>query len=185
MTKPNIAFPAGHFRRRSRSSPFRSYNMLHGGSVCALIRACHLLVLTALLCCTGCSIFKPKNGGELPSETALSDLGKAPLEPGTLKMSVGAFFKHLEEKRFSSRGVMLRMIVPPSAAENLADVMKRPCAEMALSPSSLATEGALFDELLMSLSGQHPQYDSLTVFVRCFDPTHYPSYRIGHSEKEK
>lgn len=121
----------------------------------------------------------------MPSEAALADLIQAPLAPATLKMSVGGFFKHLEEKRFSTRGVMLRLIVPPSAAKNLADVMRRPCAEMALSPSSLSTESELFNEILMSISGQHPQYDNLTVFVRCFDPTHYPSYYIGHSEKEK
>lgn len=151
----------------------------------SLVRACHLLVLAALLCCTGCSTFNPKSSAALPSESALADLGKVPLEPATLKMSAGDFFKHLEEKRFSSKGVSLRMIVPPSAAESLASVMKRPCAELTLAPTSLSTESALFNEILMSISGQHPQFDHLTIFLRCFDTTQYPSYRIGHTEKVK
>ncbi|WP_395741117.1 hypothetical protein [Prosthecobacter sp.] len=161
--------------------------------------AFHLPVLCVLLfCCTGCG--DRQNSGdankdeisrrrdadqdqsEYPSETAVIDLGKAPLAPGAFKMSVGDYFKHLEEEHFAKKGLMLRIIVPPFALKDLDDVMKAPC-ESRVPPEDrarMATEGDLFNHIIAGI-GQHPQYDRSTIYLRCFDDTYFPSYHINQS----
>lgn len=155
-----------------------------------------LLALCAVLCCTGCQTKRiptlaEKNGvpchqgadqeqEEFPSETAHLDLGKAPLTPGALKMSVGDYFKHVEEKYLSKKGLMLRIIFPPSAFKNLEEAMKASCGSMISEHdrASITTERELFDKIAAGI-GQHPQYDRSTIYLRCFDEVFFPSYHLS------
>ncbi len=112
-------------------------------------------------------------------------MDNTPLEPGALKMSVGDFFKHLEEKHLSKKGLMLRLVVPPAEINQLADALKQPCEAMILPPAQGSTDGWLLSEICQTLCSSPPQCDDATVFLRCFDGTYYASRRIGHPSTGK
>jgi hypothetical protein len=121
-----------------------------------------------------------KDSVEFPSESALCELDKIPLTPGTLKMSVGEFLTHIQEVLETKRQVMVRLIVPPATLTEMAELMKKPCESMVMPSmhSGISTEGNLFGEISATLALQF-QYDHSTVFLRCRDDVYYAKSRIG------
>jgi hypothetical protein len=115
-----------------------------------------------------------------PSETALDELDKIPMTPGTLKMSVGDFLKHVQEVLSTKRNVMVRLIATPSSFNDLVDMMKEPCEGMVLPGpvSEVTTEGNLFNDIVATMPVQI-QYEHSTIFLRCRDDTYFANSQIG------